>query len=1586
MFHRKRASNPVILPPRHFVPNDARPVSTLFTVINTKSSLSTQHASAPPSLSAQTAAAQAFLASRVSNASLSSAAAATALRSHATSPAPVSGVQTPRTIRRQASNASSGSGGGSLRGPGGPGLHRKSSSGSMTERTFREPSPNRGPSRAPAADAPPVPALPTAPLIPTKSHRRTASLDPLPRVTSPIPDRAGRGSSLDRAPAPSIGQIAARRAAGLASVQEHELERAGSRGSVNFSLPTVARSPTASPTGERRLTSPTSAQQRMFSSLGPGGIPRDGSATYPTLGPVTASQTPAKPKKKKKAAASPERMEMTDAAAPRLVPAPRASASSSTGLAPPIGAAPPKKKKKKVSPSPMTPQEGRSNAPGLTFYNPENGDEDASDQTHTFKTRAGALLSKQPSVVREDRELEEREEGSPLTDPRPRPKGSASVTPQAPPIGVPQAPTAIKKKKKKAAVTTPVNGTAAGGPLAPPSRQPPTLSATDIPLGPGMGRGAGSVQGRPQSLSPSRVAHFTSDAPVTSPNIPKHQPPPRSVSPAKSAMKQSPSRRAGSPADSWPSGTNRGSVQAPSETSETSMITDEGSRERDATQAKKKRAARVSFDATPTIVTNGANSPGSPVSHQMLSPQHKETSKRWSGLLPDRSPVDRSDAATGTATAAEEEAGDEVLEPLPTLPSFGSVRQRKSRDEGDEQNDKYLRDPPSAPATITSTPPTSEGVGMPTDQVIGGILANDLASERPPSMKAPVVDDHLRPLPPQVTSVEGSGQVSDEESLYSNEGASDPSHPVETTVPLKGVTAGSDEQAVEDEAAVPSIALQEPTPTLDKAAAQEDYLGAANRLSEGEPTPASTGIAEPTPEGSAIHQHDAGLPVVGEVAEVLRQQTDPVDEEEDSSDESDEANVFTDAAEDLQTVDGDGFQSIDAVVESPVRDTRPGLAITTPPESPIASSHARRPVRVDGDRSEPAAEEGWGRAQAYWSSLSDGRREEMERAALPVTPEVVVVQTSKAKPKKKKKKAPPPGTLVSPAGREDPALPPWPDEKYHRAIKQRNREGMKSTMRPASAMAPPTTFLAPSLRNGSARLKTKPHAPLAPLAPPAMEGKAGRSSLKKNRPASAPVPAPQSTVSAAVAKELRNMNVPTSGIGAKPISNKAKKPEPTRVTSMLVRTRSDGSESSASASSFRKRRTPTAPGAEAGAGYRMRRSMRGSSQPAGLTGHRRPGSPGAFNAPNRSSRFSLRSLSPTGSTTWTPPGPLAQGTLRSSLRGSVDSGVSAARSVGKTPPKKPPSRFAGFGRSSKAKVQAEVATSMPADSRFDDSSDDEDVRRTFRSRYSDSSDDDVPPAAVGLFTPVRGIPRRIGEEDGDSTELSDSSAGDRSPSSQPKPTAVRRSHEGAALATGSLRSALALDARPVSGAGLVSPGIGPSEGSKKKKKKRSFFGTLGRRKDPSKVQKPTGESGARLDTPLERSQGEIQKTRNAAPSSPISSVRPRLMKKPTANSTIANSATPNGTTANGATPMSWPLPPTINDGPRPTTSDGTVGAKAPYRPDMGNRRSTAFSTVPTHGAAENTPAVGKEKEKAKEKEKEKKKKFPRLRRAFGLHD
>jgi serine/arginine repetitive matrix protein 2 len=319
------------------------------------------------------------------------------------------------------------------------------------------------------------------------------------------------------------------------------------------------------------------------------------------------------------------------------------------------------------------------------------------------------------------------------------------------------------------------------------------------------------------------------------------------------------------------------------------------------------------------------------------------------------------------------------------------------------------------------------------------------------------------------------------------------------------------------------------------------------------------------------------------------------------------------------------------------------------------------------------------------------------------------------------------------------------------------------------------------------------------------------------------------------------------------------------------------------------------------------------------------------------------------------------------------------------------SRIPGFGRSSSTKLAPTPIRQHS--SRFADSSDEEDVRPAFRSRFVDSDSDDdgdnVPPPRSSGFgagtmrvnTPVRGIPKHEGVENGDSSDLPDSDDDKKSPRLPFSPgfklsknrqngSAAAGSAQGMTLASGSLRR---------SGSGRETMGSPPTttmitagnSARPNHTRRGSFMGVLRRKKpDPSsKVRKLDAESAARRDTPLERSKSDlaaVKRQESYSSATGASPLTPKLQKKSPA----------------------WPL---VGDSSekilggedgRPFSadaSDGVVGGEAngvtngdTARPDLGARRFTAtgLGDVDLNGVAKGR----------------KKKKFGALRRMFRLDD
>ncbi len=1487
---------------------------------------------------------------------------------------PVGQVQTKR-MQRRGSVSSNGNP------PERPGLLRRTSSGSMTERTFRDPSPNRpASSHGPYPrndDTPPVPALPKniqQALSPVpaqqKAARRAASVEPMQRVSSPPPSQlvGGRGVSLDRKPGnnkPSKGGSQARMTS-LSSVGE--LERPGSRSSVNFSRPMSPQNlPTTSPPAGGRVRSPPPSKSTGVAGLPNGEVERILESIQETVA------TPIKRTKKATAKGTADGSHPTKstpmgtAQAAALLATPQRQRVSSNPSPNPvtmpsgINELPkPKKKKKKImsvaGPQVQDAADGFGNAYPSDTESVTSERSSTNDKPRSYNTRAAGLLMKQPSIVREDREAEEQEESRPSVKTR---NGQVS-------------------QNGKAGVGTPANSSKIISKSPQHSR---TMSQTDVSRTPKRTSLDVPGAGRQQSLSPARSTHFSSQPEYETPDGVKHQPPARSVSPAKSALKHSPSRTH-SPIGTLPEARRAG--LAASETSDTaSNISDDGSR----SIPKRKKKARVSFDDDSVAIGRAASPSVNSDSPMNANPHHKPNNRSWLDLIREQ----------GQKPSVIDSDQDSVMQPTPTLPSFGSIRR--------DRNEK------AANGGVSSATPSSGGakdtlrsIDTSSDHVVGEILSRDATSKAKKEDTQPAPQGNFSdPVPPEVTSVEGTGYQSDEEANMSGSQQGTGLPPLDAEASRRTVVSepiieaasrglssgslGSEERNV----SVPSIALQPATPALEIADLNEwlsmserspESTGASHEVqSHSAPsvdhysmdnTPATVGLAEPEPEALAA-QHDSGSPHVGGVADGLRTQIDSH-----SGDESEETgdSIYSDAAEDPDDLDGDGFGSINAIVESPAPSPIPISAISPPAspivKAPLAKTNKPSPLaRNESELSEPALDEGWDRAQAYWSGLSQEKRRQLEHAAVPGALDAPIIPDERKREtdslEKKKKKLP--SKTLSSAGSNDLVLPPWPDKQY-----------INDVAKPVQPIGPP---LKSSLRKAQIEKAGAPHMRLSmregPHPEPALKGGAQQVSQqspeprgalqKKNRPMSAmamvdhsrsqPISAPGHT-RASSAGVPRNSLTP---IIAQPNKKAlAKKP-------MLRRNDSDSS------SSFKKERSS----APSSGKYTMKRTMRPSSVDA-----REP--------TNLTTSVSARTTSPAGSMARRPfssVGP-GGGTMRTSMRDSSNSSKPATRtslrgsSMDSSRPKSP-SRF-GFGKSSNPNP-TNPKPKPRFSSRFGDSSDEDDRRPAHRSRLVDSSDEE--PANLA---PVRGIPRRVDE--GDSTDLDDSSVENAPTLLKPKPNGTKPTlgtkPEGLALATGSLRVASGDGPTMAMGTGLQ-----VKKAAEKDKKKRSFFSSLGNKKrdDPPRSQEADIESIATRDRPLERSKMEgIQTTgtpkneRFLGPSSPTSdpvsmtgrpAINPRTSSAQNSPKSpkLQRRNTPKTVPRAGET--SWPLPQspgvaTSTPDSRPRTSDGAAASNGTGRPDIGIRRTTLQGAPPPPAAP---PIV----EKA-----EKKKRFGMLRKAFGI--
>jgi serine/arginine repetitive matrix protein 2 len=1470
------------------------------------------------SSAAHSAASLAFLANRPSTPSLSASAAAQALRTMSPGPTNVAQVQTRRTLQRQHSGSSTGS---ASRGRG-QALQRRDSGGSMTERTFRTPSPHgAGPNGQ--QRYPPVPQIPenynNVPPIPAKSHRRTNSLEPPPRVFSPPPaGPAGRGVSLDRAGNAQPSKTKAR----ISSLQNiNELERSDSNNSQNFSYPGRARpmSPTArSPAVGQHATASPAQRASGAAAAAAAGVQYD----------VTrASEQPVRKKKKKvvRGAAEGSHLEQGGMGIRPIVtplatgPAPNSQ--SAAGME--QQNTPEKKKKKKVAAAPTG--EGSHLPAAARPMSPSYGSDSDSTPEKAQKRgqRASGQLNKQPSVVREDWEGEQA--GGPALGSPARLREEQGLSPVSSPANI-----QAKKASTAANVSKKIDEAATSAK----AENQPVYNAVTVPQAANKQHLAVAENGAPTtrttSLSPSRSMRFSDRLSTDLTAGRRHEPLPRSVSPAKSALKH----HSPSPTDPLFPGRYIHSQTASEASDNASNVSADG-----VGPYKKKKSARVSFDAEPEIVGSaaGVDQTETPI---LASPQDKISGKKgWFGL-------GKSKAVPALGTIAAEDELEEVMKPRPALPAFGSVR-RGGRDTSDSTPSIY-----AAPSTGTTAPTSSTmssasseastasqiptlDTSISSDHAIGSLLAQEAAK--------PKTSEQQLPLPPEVTSKEGLGYLSDTESELSQDGrqaenlnqtdVKEDSNVLPTTTPVPSAPVAAPAPLEH----VPTVTLQPPTPALDRSQSDEWLMtipggfpastDALTNIPTPEPeasrriestSPAGLGIAEPTPAETI----SAASPTETPLDSLHRQSQEQDDDGESSAGDS----IYSDAAEEASE-HGDGFGSINAIVESPVV-RAPATRIITPPESPLA--------RVSNqDRPDSGARTAsWDHTQSHWSGIAQASREGIQPkparqeqvAEMPAQPVVESYADKKPSMKKKKKKiaAPPQQSLVpeSPPSRSLPQSSPYPRvaptdipapppfRHSMRAQKESDQPHFRSSMRqrPQSAAQP----------------VARPASPPVQQAPPP---KKPRGALqKRNIPPAVVTPAAVTMAARAAATE------------------RPPQPAPQAQNKKLQRTMSNDSDSD---SSFKKRHRRGASGASSQGGM-MRRSMRAPPEsqpaiPAGRGGIRSMSPP-----------VSRRPMSPT----------LGNKTMRTSMRQGIEPQAPTLRSQ----PQQQRSSSMFGRRKNKSPPPAQRAGPLPLTkkltSRFADSDDEDDAGpRTFRSRFEDSSDDE---GEAIKYRPVRGIPRKA--DDGDSTDLDDSDD-EKKTASKPQGLTINPTQANGASKSTDLPSS------PTSSTAKKA-GFFSRFRSKKEKdlgSQSKLGGTIAERNARLEHNRPAVEAAKqeeKISTPQKKEDSDKKQASRLGFSSiaerdrVLEQTRQKLEEARGQQGDLRPSLSSSGRQKpERIMSDSWPLPPKmpVIAEDRPNTADGVALPAAEVRPGTSGRQ-------PSYGRSG------------------KKKRFPALRKAFGLND
>ncbi|CAN8100434.1 unnamed protein product [Discula destructiva] len=1304
--------------------------------------------------SAATAALTAFRRdSTLSNSSLSAAAAAAALRARPTSPTDVASVQTQRTIRRSASaSSSSNSTSNHRRGSSPYHLTRQPSTGSMTERTFRSPSPGprrrsqssgglpRTPYTMDEAPPPPVPAIPESVNMAAARARgeRPKSLGlvttPVRTASQKMAEKGKGGSWFGAATVGDLGNVRTSDASmtihstrtpvsaqpAAESPPPHEEAQSESGGSsVNFSYP--ARLRVASPTrvAEEDETAPPK-QTRQAAAPKP---KKRSSTISPQRGGSVRSARPA--------SIASDRELVYDPNSRRMVP--RADLEVFDHHVQTAAETRPKKKKSALN------RAGSHLAAG-TMGRARGSAVDTTNVPSAAQMAAAASLrshrveaKQQVTDEQEEYYQEEAETGSSSelqmasterpAEPEPRMRRYETST--SPDIqhdsGLQRRPSVVREEVEESEASeaereTLPNAAAAldavpvrhsiyvhGVPSPPQSENTDDVAPTEFAATSRLSpdpilekpepRETQSLRrtSRGYSNSPVRSAHF---GPVQETLTVKHEPPVRALSPRKSALKQSPSRGASPIGDrSDMSGTDTPTQEPP---------------------PPRKKSVRVSFDDENTVVLGEAAGRAENDSPVPPSPQQVTSGgkKPWYSSL-----------GIGRKKDAVPLEEDEVMKPRPALPSFGSVRARKVSPRPDEERALVRPHDPLEGISETSSPElerrklASEGPGQSSDHALGAII-NDQGSRTGAN-----ISKQREPLPPIVTSIEGSGYASDSATSEEDSAnlAEQPKLSTEESVVSQASTlvqpsgvSTAEQRTIEvkdfgdKHNIVPSISLTQPSPQPEiQGKERESYLRFPGGFPETETETESDGESHSSPARQAafepVVQKGDATATIHTPATVLATQT-AVHEPELGSDES---SIYSDAYEDLSEAEGDGYLSLDAVVDSPI--------IKTPPKHVLEKAHAQRPEsttptpqsRRTGDLSISEPGDQWAAAKAYWRSLTSEKRAQLEKEA------------------------------ADEAGTEADLEEDQPIEEPRRKKSVEKRNAEKRTMEQRRVVDPSRTYMIqPGTKAGSigsidtdAASKSKAAAPRRDKHQQS-DGRGVESGMrlrKTMRPSAEPKPVESAThfrqsmrashesqpveSGTHMRKTMRSGPVQQPAPRQRPISHQplgtTNESSSNKDRTNHTRTKSESASvpasvfppslrrrgSDSSASSFKRARPATQAG-----GFAFRKTMRASAD-------------GGASLALRDSRDQQRDAGSRLSMARTASPPVSmRRTLRGERRRSDDSGTGYLRFP---------------GRSGKSEKKARRT------SRFGDDSSDEDdeaVGRRFTSRFNDSSDEDLAPA------------------------------------------------------------------------------------------------------------------------------------------------------------------------------------------------------------------------------------------------------------------
>ncbi|KAL7823585.1 hypothetical protein V8C26DRAFT_386995 [Trichoderma gracile] len=449
-----------------------------------------------------------------------------------------------------------------------------------------------------------------------------------------------------------------------------------------------------------------------------------------------------------------------------------------------------------------------------------------------------------------------------------------------------------------------------------------------------------SYAGSGSSEASVRSAHF---APSADRLVVKHEPPPRSLSPRKSALKSAVSGKGNH-----------------NENSESLFTGTSHAHKEDPTQSHRK-GARVSWNDSSTVVVA---EPGT--SEEVNSAEGHDLQSAFEGLKGNKAlPLQQ----------------DELMSPRPALPLFGSIRDKK----GKEPEERQLVRPRERSLSPQSQQPSSS-------HTVSFVPHNDIPApfEGKPMHhgrgQAPRnvanISKFREPLPAIVASTESLGQESDELLSSGDELFEDvPTGTEQARVKKssKASSAGAKPLYESSPSEASKVISKTVNGSLDGSAVPDTIPPATDRevapVARLSPLPGSFPLDDEVAIVGVDSTSKSLTPGISQASGHEASNQDGPAKDSQGEDESDMDSIYSDAYEDLSEAGDDGFMSLDAaLVSSPV-------ASASGNKTGFGSSQDAKPLDGVVDGSFQSSDD-WERTKAYWKSLTSEERRRLELEAL----------------------------------------------------------------------------------------------------------------------------------------------------------------------------------------------------------------------------------------------------------------------------------------------------------------------------------------------------------------------------------------------------------------------------------------------------------------------------------------------------------------------------------------------------------------------------------------------------------------------------